>query len=93
MDRALKIRVNGEIRGTPRLRVVAVDGEMLGVMTLAEALRLALGQGLDLVEVNPKTDPPVCKVLDFDKYTYAAKLEATASRRSSETDRDKDPER
>jgi translation initiation factor IF-3 len=68
LDRSLKIRVNGDIRGTPHVRVVAVDGEVLGVMTLAEALRLALKHGLDLVEVNPRAEPPVCKLLDFDKY-------------------------
>jgi hypothetical protein len=42
---------------------------MLGVMTVADALRLALQQGLDVGEVNPKAQPPVCKLLDFSKYT------------------------
>ena len=70
----MKISINGEIRGTPRIRVIAADGKMLGVMRLAEALRLALRQRLDLVEVNPKADPPVCKLLDLAKYDDAAKL-------------------
>lgn len=65
----MKIRVNGELRGTPEVRVIASDGEMLGVMPLAQALRLAMKEGLDLVEVNPKANPPVCKILDFDRYT------------------------
>ena len=71
MDRSTKIRINGELRGTPRVRVIGRDGEMLGVMTLAAALRLALKEGLDLVEVNPEADPPVCKILDFGKYRPA----------------------
>jgi len=44
------------------------SGEQLGVMTLAEALRLAMKEGLDLVEVVPNANPPVCKLLDFSKY-------------------------
>jgi translation initiation factor IF-3 len=67
-----KIRLNGDLRGTPLVRVIAADGEMLGVMTLADALRAAMEAGLDLVEVNPEADPPVCKVLDFGKYKYEA---------------------
>ena len=54
MERSFKIRMNGDLRGIPRVRVIAADGEMLGVMTLADALRAAMGAGLDLVEVNPK---------------------------------------
>lgn len=60
--------MNGELRGTPEVRVIASDGAMLGVMPLALALRLAMKEGLDLVEVNPKASPPVCKILDFDRY-------------------------
>jgi translation initiation factor IF-3 len=88
----MKIRINGEIRGTPRVRLIGTDGDMLGVMTLAEALRLALKQGLDLVEVNPKADPPVCKLLDFDKYRYAAKLNAAEANRKDEDDGDEPEE-
>jgi translation initiation factor IF-3 len=64
-----KIRKNGDLRGTPSVRVFGARGEMFGVMSLAEALRLALKEGLDLVEVNPEADPPVCKLLDLEKYT------------------------
>lgn len=63
-----KIRVNGELRGTPHVRVVGSDGSTLGIMTLAEALRAAMKEGLDLVEVNPFARPPVCKLIDFAKY-------------------------
>lgn len=69
----VKIRRNGELRGTPNVRVMRSTGEQLGVMTLAEGLRLAMKEGLDLVEVNPKAAPPLCKLLDFSKYRYSAR--------------------
>jgi translation initiation factor IF-3 len=53
--------------------VIGPNGEMLGVLTLAEALRAAMKAGMDLVEVNPKSDPPLCKILDLKKYRYADK--------------------
>ena len=78
--RGQKIRKNGDLRGTPRVDVVGASDEKLGVMTLAEALRLAVRERLDLVEVNPKADPPVCKLLDFSKYAYEAKLKAALAK-------------
>jgi translation initiation factor IF-3 len=50
-----------------------VDGEMLGVMTVTQALGIAHDRELDLVEVNPKAEPPVCKIMDFGKYKYEEK--------------------
>ena len=70
--RGARIRKNGDLRGTPLVRVIAASGEILGVMPLSEALRRALAEGLDLVEVNPRASPPVCKLLDFSKYKYEA---------------------
>jgi|HubBroStandDraft_1064217.scaffolds.fasta_scaffold283527_1 translation initiation factor IF-3-like protein len=70
MQRGSKIRKNGELRGLPRIRVIGSSGAMMGVMTLAEALRLAFKEGLDLVEVGPTASPPICKILDFDGYKY-----------------------
>jgi translation initiation factor IF-3 len=54
---------------------------MLGVMTTQEALRAASERGLDLVEVNPKSVPPVCKILDFGKYKYEEKKKASEAKR------------
>jgi translation initiation factor IF-3 len=85
-----KIRINGDLRGTPRVDVIASSGERLGVMTLAAALRLAVKEGLDLVEVSPRADPPVCKLLDFGKYKYEARM-AALREREDEVDED-DPE-
>jgi translation initiation factor IF-3 len=64
----VRIRGNGELRGTPNVRVFGASGEPLGVMTLAEALKLARKEGLDLVEIVPNANPPVCKLLDLSKY-------------------------
>ena len=53
-----------------QVRVIAEDGAQLGVMPPAEALRLARERGRDLVEVAPQTNPPVCRILDFNKFRY-----------------------
>jgi translation initiation factor IF-3 len=79
-----KVRLNGDLRGTSHVRVIAADGEMLGVMTFADALRAAMSAGLDLVEVNPKADPPVCKILDFRKYKYEEKMRVADAKNSPE---------
>ena len=56
-------------------------GDMLGIMPTQEALRLAREEGLDLVEINPKAAPPVCKILDFGKFKYEEKKRATETKR------------
>jgi translation initiation factor IF-3 len=55
---------------------------MLGVMTVDEALRRAEQEGLDLVEISPNSDPPVCKILDYGKYKYEAQKKLNAARKS-----------
>jgi translation initiation factor IF-3 len=79
-QRGFQIRVNHRIR-VPEVRVIGADGDMLGVLQTHEAMRLAQEQGLDLVEVNPKADPPVCKILDFGKYKYEEKKKAGEAKR------------
>jgi translation initiation factor IF-3 len=79
-QRGPQIRINQRIR-VPEIRVIGEDGEMLGVMPTHEALRRAQERGLDLVEVNPKADPPVCKILDFGKYKYDEKKKAREAKR------------
>ncbi|WP_189992837.1 translation initiation factor IF-3 [Thalassobaculum fulvum] len=64
-------RVNREIN-VRTVRCVGPDGDMLGVLSLHEALARAEEYGLDLVEVSPNADPPVCKILDFGKFKYEA---------------------
>ena len=63
-NRSTKIRINGDLRGTPHVRVIGARGENLGEMSLADALRAAMATGLDLVEINPMAEPPVCRLLN-----------------------------
>ncbi|MDE6274070.1 MAG: translation initiation factor IF-3 [Clostridiales bacterium] len=62
-------QLNGEIRDR-EVRVISADGEMLGVMSSREALRLAEEEGLDLVKISPGAIPPVCKIMDYGKYKF-----------------------
>jgi translation initiation factor IF-3 len=79
-QRGPQIRINQRIR-VPEIRVIGEDGEMLGILPTHEALRRAQERGLDLVEVNPKADPPVCKILDFGKFKYDEKKKAREAKR------------
>lgn len=56
-------------------------GEMLGVMTVPEGLRIAEDRGLDLIEIGPTAQPPTCKIMDYGKYKYENKKKAAASRK------------
>lgn len=67
--KAPQTRVNDRIRA-PRVRVVTATGEQLGVMSTRDALVKAKEIGLDLVEVAPNADPPVCRLIDYGKYKY-----------------------
>lgn len=63
------IRINEKIQA-PNVRFIDANGEMVGVISPKEALKLAYEAGLDLVEISPNADPPVCKALDFGKYKF-----------------------
>src|SRR5215475_10498720 len=65
-----QIRVNGRIRAREVRVIMGSSGEQLGVMRLNDALRRAQTLGLDLVEVAPTANPPVCKIVDFGKFRY-----------------------
>lgn len=62
-------RINREIKAK-EVRLINYNGENAGVVSLAEALKIAQEVGLDLIEISPKVTPPVCKVLDYGKYKY-----------------------
>ena len=79
--RGPQIRINHRIR-VPEVRVVAEDGSNLGVLATEAALRRAQEVGLDLVEVNPKASPPVCKILDFGKFKYEQAQKVKEARRN-----------
>ena len=70
---------------SPRVRVIDDEGENLGVMLTAEAIEAAAEVGMDLVEVSPTADPPVCKFLDVGKFKYEAQKKANQARKSQKT--------
>jgi translation initiation factor IF-3 len=67
------------------VRVIGADGSQVGILQTHEALRLAEEQGLELVEVNPRAAPPVCKIMDFGKFKYETSKKEKASRRHQST--------
>ena len=77
-----KVRVNNQIRAR-QVRVIGADGAQLGVMSVEDALRIAQQKDLDLVEVAPTANPPVCRVMDYGKYRYTQKKKAQESRKKS----------
>ncbi len=77
-------RVNEDIQA-PNVRLVGLDGEMVGVVLLEAAREHANGAGMDLVEISPNADPPVCKILDYGKYKYEAQKKANTARKKQKT--------
>ena len=74
-----------EFISVPRVRVIDENGENLGVLLTAEAIEQAGQVGLDLVEVSPGADPPVCKFLDVGKFKYEAQKKANLARKTQKT--------
>lgn len=63
------------------MRVIGDDGEMIGVLTRDEALRMAEDAGLDLVEIQPNADPPVCRIMDYGKFRFELQKKAQAAKK------------
>lgn len=77
-------RVNREIR-VPEVQLIDAEGANLGVVAMPEALALAEAAGLDLVEIAPNSEPPVCKILDFGKFKYQSQKKASEARKKQKT--------
>ncbi|MBO1361884.1 MULTISPECIES: translation initiation factor IF-3 [Acetobacter] len=73
-------RVNEEIR-VPSVRLIDQDGEMVGVLPMRDALLRAYGVGLDLLEISPNAEPPVCKILDYGKFKYEQQKKRNEARK------------
>jgi len=67
------------------LRVIGPEGDQLGILSRAEALKIATEAGVDLVEISPNADPPVVKVIDWGKYQYQKMKELQKSRKKSKS--------
>ncbi|HXH81524.1 MAG TPA: translation initiation factor IF-3 [Candidatus Tectomicrobia bacterium] len=78
------MRINEGIRAR-EVRVVSADGEQLGIMPLPQALETARSQDLDLVEVAPEANPPVCRIMDFGKYKYTQARRQKEARKKQTT--------
>ena len=63
------------------MRVLGADGEMLGVLSRDEALRAAEDAGMDLVEIQPNADPPVCRIMDYGKFRFENQKKAAAAKK------------
>ena len=74
-------RINSEIRAA-RVRVIDKSGEQLGILAIREALAIASQKQLDLVEVAPNADPPVCRLMDYGKYLYDKQKREREARRA-----------
>lgn len=73
-------RRNLDIR-VPRVRLIDAEGEQVGVVSRDDALRMAIEQELDLVEIVPNADPPVCRIMDFGKFRFDQQKKAAAARK------------
>ena len=73
-------RVNERIR-SHEVQVISSDGKNLGVLSKAEAISIAKQEGLDLIEVSPNANPPVCKIIDIGKYKYDLQKKANKAKR------------
>ena len=65
----------------PEVRVINPEGKQLGIYPIHQALSIAAELGLDLVEINPKANPPVCRIMDFGKFKYEQKKQANLARK------------
>jgi translation initiation factor IF-3 len=74
------IRINGKIRAR-EVRVIGAESQQLGVLPLNDALNMARTQGVDLVEIAPNANPPVCRLVDFGKYRYEMAKKEKESRK------------
>ena len=77
-------RSNNRI-SSPEVQVIASDGENLGVLNTNEAISMAKNQGLDLIEIAPNANPPVCKIMDMGKYKYDLQKKANQAKKKQKT--------
>jgi len=79
-----RVRINEQIK-VPEVRLIAADGQQVGVMPTKEALARAVEANLDLVEVAPQAAPPVCRIMDYGKYKYQQSKKQQEARRRQTT--------
>jgi translation initiation factor IF-3 len=83
------VKINGKIRAR-EIRVIGVEGQQLGVLSLAEGISMARTHGVDLVEVAPNAKPPVCRLVDFGKFRYEQSKKEKESKKHQHANRVKE---
>ncbi|MCB1871707.1 MAG: translation initiation factor IF-3 [Gammaproteobacteria bacterium] len=73
-------RLNEDI-ATPQVRLIDAEGEQVGIVSIEEALRAAEAAKLDLVEIVPNAEPPVCRIMDYGKFVFEAKKQKQAAKK------------
>ncbi|MCH7509735.1 MAG: translation initiation factor IF-3 [Proteobacteria bacterium] len=84
MAKIKRVRRNDEISAS-QVRVIDADGEQAGILDLEDAKQKAYDLGLDLVEVSPNAEPPVCRIMDFGKYLFEQNKKAHSARKNQRT--------
>ena len=74
------VRINERIRAS-MVRLISAEGEQLGILSIQDALNAAKNVGLDLVEVAPNSDPPVCRIMDYGKFKYQTSKKVQEARK------------
>tara|TARA_Y100001963_G_C6701934_1_gene409899 strand:+ start:94 stop:726 length:633 start_codon:yes stop_codon:yes gene_type:complete len=80
--REQRARINQQIQA-PQVRLIDPEGEQVGIVPLEEALEQATGKQLDLVEISPDAEPPVCRIMDYGKHLFEQKQKAKESRKKT----------
>ncbi|HHD63365.1 MAG TPA: translation initiation factor IF-3 [Desulfobulbaceae bacterium] len=80
----IRVKINEAIT-YPEVRLVGTDGEQIGVVSTGDAMQRAYDEGLDLVEVSGKAKPPVCRLMNFDKYRYELKKKQQEAKKKQTT--------
>lgn len=84
MQKDVQAVINEQIRHE-KVRLIGADGEQLGIFTSKEALEMAHEEGLDLVEVSATADPPVCRIMNYDKFRYDLKKKQQEAKKKQTT--------
>ncbi|MGI5896767.1 MAG: translation initiation factor IF-3 [Oscillospiraceae bacterium] len=79
-----ELQINEEIRDK-EVRVIGADGDQLGIITTAEAMRMAIEKNLDLVKIAPQASPPVCRIMDYGKYRFEQAKKEKEARKNQKT--------
>ncbi|HIF19310.1 MAG TPA: translation initiation factor IF-3, partial [Gammaproteobacteria bacterium] len=79
-----RVRKNKQIKAS-EVRLIDEDGTQLGILNIKEAIELATNKGMDVVEVSPNTEPPVCRILDYGKFLFEQKKKTQGAKKKQKS--------